>query len=135
MRGCHWGGWEGERVEPNVEGIPLTVRSLGVVIRWIAICGGMSFGPGFTRQRQNDRGNSSHDPLCQGSVRVLAARYGVSPTTVQKWKKRGFVTDTRMGRKAVDLWSSPWSRKPLALPSAVTRCCRLMTAFGPRSRC
>ena len=33
------------------------------------------------------------------SVRVLAARYGVSPTTVQKWKKRDFVTDARMGPK------------------------------------
>ena len=31
------------------------------------------------------------------SVRVLAARYGVSPTTVQKWKKRDFVADARMG--------------------------------------
>jgi transposase len=35
----------------------------------------------------------------QESVRVLAARYGVSPTTVQKWKRRGFVTDARMGPK------------------------------------
>ena len=33
------------------------------------------------------------------SVRVLAARYGVSPTTVQKWKTRDFVADARMGPK------------------------------------
>ena len=35
----------------------------------------------------------------QESVRALAARYGISPTTVQKWKKRAFVTDARMGPK------------------------------------
>ncbi len=31
------------------------------------------------------------------SVRVLARRYGVSPTTVQKWRKRETVADQRMG--------------------------------------
>ena len=37
----------------------------------------------------------------QESVRVLASRYGVSPTTVQKWKKRGFVADAQIGPKDV----------------------------------
>ncbi len=31
------------------------------------------------------------------SVRVLARRYGISPTTVQKWRKRETVADQRMG--------------------------------------
>ena len=33
----------------------------------------------------------------QESVRALARRYGLSPTTVQKWRKRQTVTDERMG--------------------------------------
>ena len=66
-----------------------------MVIRKIAISGGMNFGPAFTRQRQNDGGTSSSTPLCQESVRALAG------TTVQKWKKRGFVSDARMGPKEV----------------------------------
>ena len=37
--------------------------------------------------------------LRQESVRALARRYGVSPTTVQKWRKRQTVTDERMGPK------------------------------------
>ena len=43
--------------------------------------------------------NSSRDPLCQESVRVLAARHGVSRASVRKWKKRGFAADARMGPK------------------------------------
>ena len=35
----------------------------------------------------------------QESVRALARRYGISPTTVQKWRKRQTVTDERMGPK------------------------------------
>src|SRR3954454_18572423 len=35
----------------------------------------------------------------QESVRALARRYGVSPTTVQKWRKRQTITDERMGPK------------------------------------
>ena len=31
------------------------------------------------------------------SVRALACRYGISPTTVQKWRKRETVTDQPMG--------------------------------------
>jgi hypothetical protein len=33
----------------------------------------------------------------QASVRVPAARYGVGPTTGQKWKKRRSVADMPMG--------------------------------------
>ena len=37
--------------------------------------------------------------LRQESVRVLARRFGVSPTTVQKWRKRASTADARMGPK------------------------------------
>ena len=37
--------------------------------------------------------------LRQESVRALARRYGVSPTTVQKWRKRATTADERMGPK------------------------------------
>src|ERR671917_2879339 len=37
----------------------------------------------------------------QESVRALARRYGVSPTTVQKWRKRGTTADARMGPKEI----------------------------------
>src|SRR5215212_3229040 len=33
----------------------------------------------------------------QGSVRTAAKRYGVSPTTVQKWRRRQTTADARMG--------------------------------------
>ena len=39
--------------------------------------------------------------LHQESVRALARRYGVSPTTVQKWRGRETTTDARMGSKKV----------------------------------
>src|SRR4028118_2303509 len=37
--------------------------------------------------------------LRQESVRALARRYGVSPTTVQKWRKRATTADAKMGPK------------------------------------
>ncbi|MBA9066997.1 transposase [Methylobacterium sp. RAS18] len=37
--------------------------------------------------------------LREESVRALARRYGVSPTTVQKWRKRATTADARMGPK------------------------------------
>src|SRR5215218_6497657 len=37
--------------------------------------------------------------LRQESVRAAARRYGVSPTTVQKWRKRQTTADARMGPK------------------------------------
>ena len=49
-----------------------------------------------------------HDPteavrraiqLREESVRALARRYGVSPTTVQKWRKRATTADARMRPK------------------------------------
>ena len=39
--------------------------------------------------------------LRQESVRALAQRYGVSPTTIQKWRKRETTADVRMGPKEV----------------------------------
>ena len=35
------------------------------------------------------------------SVRALARRHGISPTTVQKWRKRTHAADARMGPKAI----------------------------------
>ena len=37
----------------------------------------------------------------QESVRALARRYGISPTTVQKWRKRASISDAPMGPKQV----------------------------------
>jgi transposase len=38
--------------------------------------------------------------LRQESVRAAAKRYGISPTTVQKWRDRETTTDAAMGPKA-----------------------------------
>ena len=35
------------------------------------------------------------------SIRALARRHGISPTTVQKWRKRTNVSDAPMGPKAI----------------------------------
>ncbi len=37
----------------------------------------------------------------QESVRALAKRHGISPTTVQKWRKRSTTADARMGPKEI----------------------------------
>src|SRR5687768_443052 len=37
----------------------------------------------------------------QESVRALARRYGISPTTVQKWRKRSSLSDATMGPKQI----------------------------------
>ena len=37
--------------------------------------------------------------LRQESVRALVRRYGISPTTIQKWRKRETTTDAPMGPK------------------------------------
>ena len=37
--------------------------------------------------------------LQQESVRALARRFGVSPTTIQKWRKRTTTADAAMGPK------------------------------------
>ncbi len=39
--------------------------------------------------------------LHQESIRALAKRYGVSPTTIQKWRKRQTTAGARMGPKEV----------------------------------
>lgn len=39
--------------------------------------------------------------LRQESVRALARRYGVSPTTIQEWRRRQTTADARMGPKDV----------------------------------
>jgi transposase-like protein len=39
--------------------------------------------------------------LRQESVRALTRRYGVSPTTIQKWRKRQSTADAPMGPKEV----------------------------------
>jgi transposase InsO family protein len=39
--------------------------------------------------------------LRQESVRALARRFGISPTTVQKWRKRSGTADAKMGPKEV----------------------------------
>ena len=35
------------------------------------------------------------------SIRALARRHGISPTTVHKWRRRASVSDARMGPKAI----------------------------------
>ena len=35
----------------------------------------------------------------QASVRALARRYSISPTTVQKWRRRSSIADAPMGPK------------------------------------
>ncbi len=35
------------------------------------------------------------------SIRALDRRHGISPTTVQKWRKRASVSDAPMGPKAI----------------------------------
>src|SRR5881397_2879832 len=57
--------------------------------------------------------------LRQESVRALAKRYGVSPTTVQKWRKRSTTADARMGPKEVR--STVLSREEEAIVVAFRR--------------
>ena len=57
--------------------------------------------------------------LRQESVRALAKRFGVSPTTVQKWRKRTTTTDAPMGPK--ELRSTVLSREEEAIVVAFRR--------------
>ena len=59
----------------------------------------------------------------QESVRALARRFGISPTTVQKWRKRSSATDARMGPKQVH--STVLSTEQEALVVAFRRHTRL----------
>ena len=55
-------------------------------------------GQPLSRQRPHDGGGpSSATSRSEESVRGLARRYGISPTTVQKWRKRTSVSDLPMG--------------------------------------
>src|SRR3954464_13930916 len=45
------------------------------------------------------QGGPSRDTATRESVNALAKRYGVSPTTVQKWRKRSTTADAPMGPK------------------------------------
>ncbi len=59
-----------------------------------------SYGPGSSRQRPHDGGGpSSATSRSEECVRALAKRYGISPTTVQKWRKRETTADAEMGPK------------------------------------
>ena len=62
---------------------------------------GTNYGPGSSRQRPHDGGGPSRDPATSREREGAgpALRYGISPTTVQKWRKRETVTDERMGPK------------------------------------
>jgi hypothetical protein len=63
----------------------------------------MHYGGLFTRQRPHNAANSSRAPTelqaSQEATRVLAARYGLNPKTVQKWRKRTTTADHPMGPK------------------------------------
>lgn len=59
---------------------------------------GRSYGPGSSWQRPHDSGDpSSATSRSEESVRALAKRYGISPTTIQKWRKRETTADRPMG--------------------------------------
>src|SRR3954464_12851073 len=60
---------------------------------------GMRYGPSSSRQRPHDRGGPSRNPATSRERESLGPAYGVSPTTVQKWRKRTTVADERMGPK------------------------------------
>ena len=73
--------------------------------------------------------------LREESVRALAKHYGISPTTVQKWRKRTGTADARMGPK--EPRSSVLTAEEEAIivaPSVGTRCCRSMIASAACSR-
>ena len=57
-------------------------------------------GQPLSRQRPHDSGDpSSATSRSEECVRALAKRYGISPTTVQKWRKRETTADQPMGPK------------------------------------
>src|SRR3954447_4438327 len=60
---------------------------------------GKRYGPGSPRKRRTTKAVRRAIPLRQESVRALARRYGVSPTTIQKWRNRSTTADSLMGPK------------------------------------
>lgn len=68
------------------------------------------------------------------SVRALARRYGISPTTVQRWRRRQTVADERMGPKqARSTVLSIEGEAVIVAPSGGIRCCPWTTASTPSS--
>ncbi len=61
------------------------------------------------------------------SVRALAQRHGISPTTVQKWRKRASVSDAPMGPKAIH--STVLTTEEEAMIVAFTRSIQLLAEW------
>ena len=57
----------------------------------------MRHGTRSSRQRPHDAASSSRAPAAQGTTRALAARYGLNPKTVAKWRQRTMTADRPMG--------------------------------------
>lgn len=56
-----------------------------------------AYGPSSARERHDGSGSPSSVQHSQAGLRALAARYGVDPKTVAKWKKRSSVADRKTG--------------------------------------
>ncbi len=69
------------------------------MVRLITTPLGMRYGPGSSRKRRTTEAVRRAIQLRQESVRALAKRFGVSPTTVQKWCKRSTAVGAPMGPK------------------------------------
>ncbi len=57
----------------------------------------MRYGSSSSRQRPHDAASSSRAPSVERATRVLAARYGLNPKTVDKWRGRTTTVDQPMG--------------------------------------
>ena len=51
------------------------------------------YGTTTPRQRPHNGGNMGRYPTWSGKLTGLAARHGINPKTVAKWRKRATVTD------------------------------------------
>jgi hypothetical protein len=92
------------------------------------------FGLGSPRQHPTTKAVRRAIQVRQESVRALARRYGVSPTTVQKWRKRQTVADAPVGPKQPrSTVLSTKERRRSLLPFDGTCCCHSMTASMPSS--
>lgn len=60
----------------------------------------MNYGKHSSRRRPHDAASSSRAPSVARKQPVPAARYGLNPKTVDKWRKRGTTQDMPMGPKA-----------------------------------
>ena len=72
--------------------------------------------------------------LRQEGVRALAERYGVSPTTIQKWRKRETTTDAQMGPKEPRPTVLTPEEEAVIVAFRATRCCHSTIAFRACSR-